>query len=111
MAQSATRVFSESEETSAVRHTQYYIEDVIIGSGRETSLSIGQKLPTKLKVLKRALFLRKQNPKLGQQDLLLVTDFKNSTHDPSRQEDLFQVIEEHRNKVASINSKRDLENV
>ena len=69
MALSATRVFSESEEASAVRHTQYYIEDVIIGSGRETSLSIGQKLPTKLKVLKRALFLRKQNPKLGQQDL------------------------------------------
>ena len=42
---------------------------------------------------------------------LLVTDFKNSTHDPSRQEDLFQVIEEHRNKVSSFNSKIDLENV
>jgi hypothetical protein len=47
----------------------------------------------------------------AERGIKLVTDFKDMTRDPSRQEHLFQVIEEHRNKVASINSKRDLEHV
>jgi hypothetical protein len=67
MAQSATRVVSS--RASAVRLTRCHTEDVIIGSACETSLSIGQTLPSKLKVLKRVLFLRKQNPNLSQQDL------------------------------------------
>ncbi len=39
MALSATRVFPESEKASAVRHTKYDTEDVIIGSGQETSVN------------------------------------------------------------------------
>ena len=47
----------------------------------------------------------------AERGIKLVTDYKDMTRDSSRQEQLFQVIEEHRNKVASINSKRDLEHV